>query len=108
MQIDMTKLIVTCRNVVKAPKIGKDYLLELFGPSLTRPVMIEMTVERPRCPWCRWNRPLEPHAMIYHCDLHSAWLFFAAVEYSVQQVAGVCARAEYIYQVTGSKQPLGT
>jgi hypothetical protein len=77
-QIDMTELIVACRNVMKAPKIGKDCLLELFGPSLTRPVIIKMTVERPRCPWCQRNRPSEPHAVIYQCDLHSAWLFYCS------------------------------
>jgi len=30
MQIHKTKLIVACWNVAKAPKIGKDYLLELL------------------------------------------------------------------------------
>jgi len=52
--------------------------LELFGPSLTGPVMIKMTVERPRCPWCHWNRALEPNAVIYQCDLHSAGLFYCS------------------------------
>jgi len=76
LQVDMTGLIVACRIVVNAPKSGKDYLLELFGPSLTRPVMIKMTVDRPSYPWCHWNRALEPHAVIYQCDLHSAGLFY--------------------------------
>ena len=75
-QIDMTKLIVACHDVVNVPESGKDYFLELFGPSLTRPVMIKMTVERPGCPLCHRNRALEPHAVMYQCDLHSAWLFY--------------------------------
>jgi hypothetical protein len=49
MRTHKTKPIVACCNVAKAPKIGKDYLLELFGPLLTRPVMIKMTMERPGC-----------------------------------------------------------
>jgi len=29
--------------------------------------------------------------------------FVAAAEYGIQQVAGVCAGAEYVYEGTGSK-----
>ena len=48
LQIDVTELTVACRNVMKAPKIGEDDLLEFFffSPLLTRSVMIKMTMER--------------------------------------------------------------
>jgi hypothetical protein len=78
MHTDMTKLIFACHSIVHVPKNGKDYLLELFVPLLTRPVMIKVKMERPKCPWCNWNRPVEPHTVIYQCDLHSARLFYCS------------------------------